>query len=72
MIKGKIFLKGSMPHSYLGIKDILSNKEYKIVNKSDFNLQKLQNHTVKIEAKLIKDALGPGFPATIQVLRVEE
>ena len=70
-IKGKISVYGSEPHTYVGIKDSKSNRVFKIANASKFNLKRLQNHIVKIEAKLDKKTIGPGFPAVISVIKIE-
>ena len=72
VIKGKISMYGSEPHTYIGIKDSKSQKIFKISNASKFNLNKLQNHTVKIKAKFEKEAIGPGFPAVISVVQMQK
>jgi len=69
-IEGKIRLKGSEPHSYLVIVDNKAHKTYKIINKNDFNLMQKQKQTVHLKAKAVKDAIGPGFPAEIEVVSV--
>ena len=71
-LKGKIAVFGSVPHTYIGIKDSKSNRIFKISNASKFNLNKLQNHTVQIKAKLEKEPIGPGFPAVISVVKIEK
>jgi len=70
-IEGKIAMKGSMPHSYLVIEDKQSHKNYKIQNSTSFNLMHRQKEIVSIKAKLLKKAVGPGFPAIIEVLEVK-
>ncbi len=70
-LEGKIAMKGSSPHSYLSIKDSKSHKSYKIKNEVKFNLSKKQNQTVKIKAVLIKESIGPGYPALIEVVEVK-
>ncbi len=70
-LEGRIAMKGSSPHTYLSIKDSKSQKSYKIVNQAEFDLMKKQNQTVKVKAVLIKDAVGPGFPAVIEVVEVK-
>ena len=64
-LEGRVALKGSSPHTYLSIKDSKSQKSYKIQNQTEFDLMKKQNLTVKVKAVLIKEAIGPGFPAVI-------
>ena len=71
-LEGRLAVKGSSVHTYLVIEDKKSHKSYKIQNKDNFNLINRQKQTVKIKAKLIKEAIGPGFPAEIEVLEVIE
>ena len=70
-LEGRVAMKGSSPHSYLSIKDTKSQKSYKIHNQDKFDLMKKQNQTVKVKAVLIKEAVGPGFPAVIEVIEVK-
>jgi uncharacterized protein YcfL len=70
-IEGKLSVKGSEPHSYLSIKDTQSKTSYKIQNRESFDLTTKQKQTVKIRAKLVKEAVGPGFPAVIEVVEVK-
>jgi len=70
-IKGKISMYGSVPHTYIGIKDSKSQKIFKISNASKFNLKKLQNHIVDIQVKLEKEAIGAGFPTVVSVIKVK-
>jgi hypothetical protein len=70
-LEGRVAMKGSSPHTYLSIKDSKSQKSYKIQNQAEFDLMKKQNQMVKVKAVLIKDALGPGFPAVIEVVEVK-
>jgi len=70
VLEGKVSVKGSFPH-YLNIKDIKSNKSYQIQNAEQFDLMKKQNQILKVEVKLIKEAIGPGFPAVVEVLQIQ-
>ena len=70
-LEGRVTVKGSSPHTYLSIKDSKSHKSYKIQNNESFNLMKKQNQTVKVKATLIREAVGPGFPAVIEVVEVK-
>ena len=70
-IEGRVAVKGSSPHTYLSIKDSKSHKSYKIQNQSEFDLMTRQNQTLKVKAVLIKEAVGPGFPAVIKVVEVK-
>lgn len=69
-LQGRLALKGTATHSYLVIEDTQSNKTYKIINQDFNNIIKKQKHIVKIKATLLKKAIGPGFPAVIEVLEV--
>ncbi len=70
-LEGRVAMKGSSPHTYLSIKDSKSQQSYKIQNQAEFDLMIKQNQTVKVKAVLIKDAIGPGFPAVIEVVEVK-
>jgi len=70
-IEGRVAVKGSEPHTYLSIKDTKTQTSYKISNQAKFDLAKKQNQTVKVKAVLIKEAIGPGFPAVIEVVEVQ-
>ncbi|WP_373032566.1 hypothetical protein [Sulfurovum sp.] len=70
-LEGRVAMKGSSPHTYLSIKDSKSQKSYKISNQAKFDLMTKQNQTVKVKAVLIKEAIGPGFPAIIEVVEVK-
>ena len=70
-LEGRLSVKGSFVHTYLNIKDIKSNKSYKIQNQESFDLMQKQNQMVKVKVKLIKKAIGPGFPAVVEVLEVK-
>ncbi len=52
-IKGEVGVYGSMPHSFLAIKD-QNNTLYKIKNYKEFNLSKAQNQIVEAKIFLIK------------------
>lgn len=70
-LEGKIAVKGSEPHAYLVIEDIKTDKNYKIANSNQFNLKNMQNKKVKLKVKLLKKALGPTFPAVVEVIDVK-
>jgi len=70
-LEGRVAMKGSSPHTYLSIKDSKSQKSYKISNQAKFDLMRKQNQTVKVKAVLLKEAIGPGFPAVIEVVEVQ-
>ena len=67
-IEGIVQYFGNEPKSFLGIKS--GNKVYKISNTQ--SIKKFQGEKIKVEAILLKKALGPGFPAIIKVLSVKK
>ncbi|EIF51547.1 hypothetical protein [Sulfurovum sp. AR] len=70
-LEGRVAMKGSSPHTYLSIKDTKTQTSYKIQNQAKFDLEKKQNQTIKVKAVLIKESIGPGFPAVIEVVEVQ-
>jgi len=70
-LEGRVAVKGTEPHTYLSIKDTKTQKSYKIQNQAQFNLMNKQNQTLKVKAVLIKEAIGPGFPAVVEVVEVQ-
>ena len=70
-LEGRVAVKGSEPHTYLSIKDAKTQKSYKIQNQTEFDLMNKQNQTLKVKAVLIKEAIGPGFPAVVEVVEVQ-
>ncbi len=70
-LEGRVAMKGSSPHTYVSIKDTKTQTSYKIQNQAKFDLMKKQNQTIKVKAVLIKESIGPGFPAVIEVVEVQ-
>ncbi|GIT99903.1 hypothetical protein TSL6_04100 [Sulfurovum sp. TSL6] len=70
-LEGRVAVKGSEPHTYLSIKDTKTQTSYKIHNQAKFDLTKKQNKMVKVKAVVVKEAIGPGFPAVIEVVEVQ-
>ncbi len=69
-IKGEVGVYGSMPHTFLAIKGP-NNTLYKVVNYKDFNLTRLQNHTIKAKALILnKDKLFKNVQE-VQLLELE-
>jgi len=65
-LEGAIYLKGSVPHTYLVLEDIRSHRMYRIANPTAFDLIHRQRQRVRVEAKLLDEA------GQIEVLNVEE
>ncbi len=70
LIEGRVSMKGSSIHSYLAIQDHKSQTLYKIENPESFGVHDRQNQTIKIRVKLLKKALGAGYPAVIKIMEV--
>jgi hypothetical protein len=70
-LHGPISMKGSSPYSYLAIYDKNSKKNYKILNQENLNLEYYQNKDVVMEVKIIKEAIGPGFPAVVEIVELK-
>ena len=70
-VNGRLAMKGSSVNTYLVIEDTKNHKVLKISNKEAFNLMQRQNETVTLKVKLIKKAVGAGFPAVVEVLEVK-
>jgi len=70
VITGYIAIKGSAPHSYVVIEDKEHHKEYKIDNARAFDLASKQKQSVTMEVSWVKEAVGPGFPAVIKVIKL--
>ena len=70
-LHGRIAMKGHAPHSYLVIEDRSTKKRYKIENAKHFDLANKQNRVVTLNAVLVKEAVGPGFPAVIHVTGIK-
>ncbi len=70
-LEGRIAMKGSSSHAYLTIRDNATHKSYKIQNREHFDLMVKQNQNIKLKVKLIKEAVGIGFPAVVEVIEVD-
>ena len=71
-LEGGLYMKGYDHYNrYLLIEDRKSHRGYKINNPEAFHLEKRQKEIVKLKARLVKKAIGPGFPAEIEVVAVE-
>jgi hypothetical protein len=70
-ITGRIAMKGSSVHTYLVLEDTQTKKSVKLVNYKAFHLDKRQNEILTLKVKLVKKAVGPGFPAEVEVVEVK-
>ena len=70
IVSGYISMKGSMPYTYIVIEDKENHKEYKIENAKEFDLKSRQREKLTMEVSWVKEAVGPGFPAVIKVVKI--
>ena len=70
-LQGKLTMRGSAPHTMLTLYDDKSGKLFQVQNGEKYHLDRHQNQTIKVRAKLIKGEIGPGFPAIIEVIEVK-
>ena len=70
VISGKVAVAGNEPFSYVRVID-QNNVEYKLVGPLVEGLRKsYQGKVVKLRGKVIKRAVGPGFPAEFLVAKI--
>ncbi len=70
-VEGRVKYVGSTPHHYLALEDTKQHL-FKISNPQAFGVDKLQNHKIKAKVQLIKEAVGPGFPAVVKIISIEK
>ena len=70
-LEGTVKYVGATPHHYLALED---NKRhlFKISNPQAFGVEKLQNRKVRVKVELVKEAVGPGFPAVVKIISIEK
>lgn len=69
-LKGKIAVKGNEPHTYL-VLILEQNLEYAIVGDLRQEIwTKYQGQVIKVRGKIVKQAVGPGFPAELEVSEI--
>ncbi len=69
-ISGRISMKGSMPNTYLALTTD-SGTEYKITGPAEEKLAAdYQYTTATVSGKVVKEAVGPGFPAEFRAEKI--
>lgn len=69
-ISGKIAVVGNMPFTFLNLVTA-DNIEYRIVGPLEKKMrQNMQQMILTVEGKIIKKAIGPGFPAEFEVFEI--
>ncbi len=70
VIKGRIAIAGSAPNTYVRVLTE-TNTEYRLVGpEADQIRNNWQGQQVVLEGRIIKPAVGPGFPAELEVDRI--
>ncbi len=71
IIEGTISMKGSMPGTYLAC-TTSNGTEYKITGPLAEKLAlEFQNKTVSLKGTIVREAVGPGFPAEFRVETID-
>ena len=65
---GTLQIRGSGPMAHLEL--VTDHGSYRIINPDTFGLMQQQNRSVRLKVRLIKKAIGPGFPAEVEVISV--
>ena len=69
-ITGKLSVKGSAPHTML-VLTTSGGREYQIVGDLEAELRdEYQYRTVTLKGEVVKQAVGPGFPAQFEAVKI--
>ena len=68
ILHGKLSMRGSGHTAHLEL--ITDHGSYRITNPNAFGLMQQQNRSVHLKVRLVKKAIGPGFPAEVEVISV--
>jgi len=68
ILHGKLSMRGNGHTAHLEL--ITDHGSYRITNPHAFGLMQKQNRSVRLKVRLVKKAIGPGFPAEIKVISV--
>ena len=70
-LQGRISVKGNEPHTYLALST--GESEYSLVGPlRDSLLKQYQGKYLKVRGEIVKEALGPGYPAEFEVQDIVE
>jgi len=70
--KGKVLIKGHLPHSYVALK-VNSRLYYNLVGRYSRVLRSsYQGKKIIVSGKIVAEALGPGMPARLDVTSIDE
>ena len=65
VLTGRITVTGSAPHVKLVI--VTDDQAYELVGETSEGLWRLQQRRVTVSGHVVRQALGPGFPAQLEV-----
>ena len=66
-LTGRISMKGTVPHSFIALREEKSGRLYKILYSDKYNIEKYQNRILTLSVKIVKKERGIGFPAEVEV-----
>ncbi|MBN1836779.1 MAG: hypothetical protein JW820_13070 [Spirochaetales bacterium] len=70
-VAGRVAVKGSEPHTYLVL--VAANQDYKIVGPLREEIwRRYQGQRIRVRGRLVRKAIGPGFPAELEVLEIRK
>lgn len=70
-VAGRVAVKGNEPHTYLVL--VSDSREYKLVGPLQEKIWKTyQGQRIRVRGRIVREALGPGFPAELEVLEILE
>lgn len=68
-VSGRVTVTGSAPHVMLVI--VTDDVHYELVSAAAEDLWELQQRQVTVRGRIVRQALGPGFPARLAVDKYE-
>jgi len=68
IVHGTLTMRGSSRMTHLEL--VTDHGSYRIINPDAFGLMQQQNRSVRLKVRLVKKAIGPGFPAEVEVISV--
>jgi len=67
-LTGILKMRGGSRMAHLEL--VTDHDSYRITNPNAFGLMQQQNRSVHLKVRLVKKAIGPGFPAEVEVISV--
>ncbi len=76
VLTGRVAIKGNAPHTMVVLttaSETGKKVDYQLVGPLSGEIgRKYQNRTVRLQGRIVRDPLGPGFPAQFEVFAVEQ